>query len=91
MGTYGSFPGAKRPVRETNHSPPTSAEVKNDGVIPPLPLMSSWHNAELSKHRENNLVLETKNYAYIKQQVELTALLNGSFVTKAWHILRVRM
>jgi hypothetical protein len=28
MGTEGSFPGVKRPGREVNHSPPTSAEVK---------------------------------------------------------------
>jgi hypothetical protein len=27
----------KRPVREVNHSPLSSAEVKNDGAIPPLP------------------------------------------------------
>jgi hypothetical protein len=28
MGTGGSFPGVKRPGREADHSPPTSAEVK---------------------------------------------------------------
>jgi hypothetical protein len=28
MGTGGSFPGLKRPGREDDHSPPTSAEVK---------------------------------------------------------------
>jgi hypothetical protein len=28
MGTGGSFPGVKRPRREADHSPPTSAEVK---------------------------------------------------------------
>jgi hypothetical protein len=25
--------------------PPSSAEVKNGGAIPPLPHMSSWHSA----------------------------------------------
>jgi hypothetical protein len=30
-------PGAKRPGREADHSPPSSAEVKNGGAIPPLP------------------------------------------------------
>jgi hypothetical protein len=30
---------------EANHSPPSSAEVKNGGAISPLPLMSSWHCA----------------------------------------------
>jgi hypothetical protein len=29
MGTRGSFPGVKRPGRETDHSSPSSAEVKN--------------------------------------------------------------
>jgi hypothetical protein len=28
-GTRGSFPGVKRPVREADHSLPSSAEVKN--------------------------------------------------------------
>jgi hypothetical protein len=28
MGTRGSLPGAKRPGRESDHSPPSSAEVK---------------------------------------------------------------
>jgi hypothetical protein len=28
--------GVKRPVRETDHSPPTNAVVKNGGAIPPL-------------------------------------------------------
>jgi hypothetical protein len=31
--------------READHLPPFSAEVKNVGVIPPLPHMSSWHIA----------------------------------------------
>jgi hypothetical protein len=30
-------PGTKRPGREADHSPPSSAQVKNDGAIPPLP------------------------------------------------------
>jgi hypothetical protein len=28
VGIRGSFPGVKRPGREANHSPPSSAEVK---------------------------------------------------------------
>jgi hypothetical protein len=46
-------PRLKRPGREADHSPPSSAEVKNGGAIPPLPYMSSWHSAELIKHRDN--------------------------------------
>jgi hypothetical protein len=29
MGTRGSFPGVNRPGREADHSPPSSAEVRN--------------------------------------------------------------
>jgi hypothetical protein len=36
--------GVKRPGHEANYSPPSSAEVKNSGAIPPLPHMSSWHS-----------------------------------------------
>jgi hypothetical protein len=36
--------GVKRPGREVDHSSSSSAEVKNGGAIPPLPLTSSWHN-----------------------------------------------
>jgi hypothetical protein len=38
-------PGVKRLGREADHSPPSSAEVKNDGAIPTLPHMSSRHSA----------------------------------------------
>jgi hypothetical protein len=37
--------GLKRQGREADHSPPSSAEVKNDGAIPPHPHMSAWHSA----------------------------------------------
>jgi hypothetical protein len=39
------FLGVKRPGREVDHSPPSSADVRNDGVILPLPGISSWHSA----------------------------------------------
>jgi hypothetical protein len=38
-------PGVNRQKREFNQSPPSSAEVKNGGAIPPLPRMSSWRDA----------------------------------------------
>jgi hypothetical protein len=41
----GLFHWGKSAGHETDRSPPSSAEVKNDGAIPPLPDMSSWHNA----------------------------------------------
>jgi hypothetical protein len=33
----GSFPGGKAARRGAHHSPPSSAEVRNSGAIPPLP------------------------------------------------------
>jgi hypothetical protein len=53
MGTKGSFPGVKRPGREADHSPPSSAEVKE---CVELYLQShntpSWRGAQL-KHRDS--------------------------------------
>jgi hypothetical protein len=40
MGTGGYFPGGK--AAEADHSSPSSTEVKNDGVIPPLHHTPSW-------------------------------------------------
>jgi hypothetical protein len=46
VGTGGSFPkGNATRGGEADHSPPSSAEVKNDGAVPPLPRMSLWHSA----------------------------------------------
>jgi hypothetical protein len=39
MATGGSFTGVKRQGREADDSPPSSAEVKNGGAIPPFPQM----------------------------------------------------
>jgi hypothetical protein len=33
VDTEGSFPGVKRPGREADHSPPSSADVKNGGAL----------------------------------------------------------
>jgi hypothetical protein len=43
----------ERPGREADHSPPSSAEVKNSRAIPSLPHASSWRGAWLLKHRNN--------------------------------------
>jgi hypothetical protein len=37
MGTEGFFPGVKRPERETDHSPPTSAEVRKMWIYTSAP------------------------------------------------------
>jgi hypothetical protein len=39
--TQGRLP----PGREANHSPPPSADVVNDGAVPPLAHVSSWRGA----------------------------------------------
>jgi hypothetical protein len=42
----GLFPwGVKQQGLEADHSPPTSAEVKNGGPIPRLPHTSSWRGS----------------------------------------------
>jgi hypothetical protein len=38
-------PGVKRQGREADHSPPTSAEVKEMWIIYPLPHTLSWRSA----------------------------------------------
>jgi hypothetical protein len=38
-------PVINRPGCEADHSPPSSAEVKNGGVMPPLSYTSPWHGA----------------------------------------------
>jgi hypothetical protein len=48
IGTRGSFPGG-----EADHIPPSSAELKNGGAMPPLPHTSSWHPLQLIIHRSH--------------------------------------
>jgi hypothetical protein len=43
--TGGDSAEVKRSKREADYGPPSSAEVKNDGAIFPLPHLSSWHSA----------------------------------------------
>jgi hypothetical protein len=38
------FLGIKPPGREADHSPPSSAKVKNGGAMPPFPHVSSCHS-----------------------------------------------
>jgi hypothetical protein len=52
-----------RSEREADHSPTSSAVVKNEGSITPLPYTSSWRGAELVKNREtSHLTLSTWLY-----------------------------
>jgi hypothetical protein len=45
VGIPGCFPRVNRLRRETDHLPPSSAEVKNGGPIPSLPHKSWWYGA----------------------------------------------
>jgi hypothetical protein len=47
LGYYPTGTGVEPQRREADHSPPSSAEVKNGGAIPPLPYVSSWRSAYL--------------------------------------------
>jgi hypothetical protein len=76
MGTMGSFSGVKRKGREADPSPPSSAELKKSGAIPQLSHMSSWHNAELIKHRDNFKIFPSR-----------TDLVIGTLLNKVTKIL----
>jgi hypothetical protein len=43
LSAAGSFPGIKRPGRETGHPPSSCVKVKKYGATSALPRMSSWH------------------------------------------------
>jgi hypothetical protein len=45
LGTGGTFPGSTAAGVEADHSPSSSAEIKIDGAIDPLPNTSSWRGA----------------------------------------------
>jgi hypothetical protein len=53
VGTGNIFPGLQRQEHEADHSPPSSAEIKNRGAIPQFPHMSSRPGAYLCKCRGN--------------------------------------
>jgi hypothetical protein len=61
--TRGSFPGVKQPGRESNHSPPPSAKVKECmELYLHSPNMPSWHGVQL-KNAQGQLYL----YLYLYQ------------------------
>jgi hypothetical protein len=61
--SYPTVPGVfsrgrvKQQGNEADHSPPSCAEAKKSGAIPPLPHTSSWYNAWLIEHRGNVTLL----------------------------------
>jgi hypothetical protein len=75
-------PGVNRPEREDGHSPPSSAEVKNDGATLLLFHMSSWHSVLLIKHRDSF------NFTYTSYK-KLTPRLPSQFCLRMTLALRV--
>jgi hypothetical protein len=53
MGTGGFSSGVMRPGRETDHSPPTSAEVKKTWIYTSAPPYAFMSYAYLVEHRDN--------------------------------------
>jgi hypothetical protein len=49
IGTGGSSAGHKKAGKWTDHSPPSSDEIKKSGSVPPLPHTSSWRGSQLIK------------------------------------------
>jgi hypothetical protein len=89
MGTRGLSLGIKRPVRETDHSPPSSAEVKNAWSYTSTPqyVLMTWC---LVKHRNNFTFYEgvTKSFRtglleWELQMVQLSAT-RCSFIAILW-------
>jgi hypothetical protein len=57
MSTGAISSGVKRPWREADHSPPTSAKVKINWSIKPLCSYALWHGPLWVKHRDNFNIL----------------------------------
>jgi hypothetical protein len=73
MGTGGSFPGGKaRPGRDADHSPPSSAEVKNEWELYLLsPHVPPWRVAGQLYFTED-APLETKIMYYVCKLCQVT-------------------
>jgi hypothetical protein len=88
MGTRGSFPGVKRPGRVADHSPPSTAEVKEwVELYLHSPDMPSWRGAQLKKKHRDNFTFTLSRV--LLQKLTVTQLVKkfpdfdgtGSFIT----------
>jgi hypothetical protein len=86
-------PGVKWPGRETDNSPPSSAEVKNGGLIPTLPHTSPWNNVSLIKHSDilTFAFLQYSSSSHQKLTVYLGVLLIYLATLLVAHIIQHRM
>jgi hypothetical protein len=70
--------GVKRPRRIADHSPPSSAEIKNDGAIPPLPILGQLHLFTICFNILNLCIMSTERmYAF-----DMVLTLNGDCFAK---------
>jgi hypothetical protein len=67
--------GVKRVKSEADHSPPSSAEVKNGGAIPPLPRMSSWHSGYKLSTGKTLLLFGVALYNCEKSSLQLAIII----------------
>jgi hypothetical protein len=49
---------------DADHSSPSSAEVKNNGAMPPLPHTASWRGVQLIKYKDNFMPSIRKRHNY---------------------------
>jgi hypothetical protein len=76
----------KRAGLETDYTPPCSAQVKSGGTVDSLPHISSWHGAQLIKHRENvTFVINISYYTASNGQLFVKGLERGMYT---WPNLR---
>jgi hypothetical protein len=62
---WGFFSWEEGQGREADHSPPSSADVKNGRVIPPLLHTSSWHGALINQAQGQFLPYHHTTWRYI--------------------------
>jgi hypothetical protein len=74
-------PGVKRQGRESEHSPPTSGEIKSCGYAPQLPHTPSRPGVEIMKHMDIFTFFLLLLHAYLLPH--LITRFTGSVVVKA--------
>jgi len=93
MGTGGGVysPEVKRPVRETDHSPPFSAEVKNSCSYTTIhPICFLWCGALLSKGATLPLPLTVQKQLVFEEAFLFNRNTKLNQSVKEWRTTRVR-
>jgi hypothetical protein len=74
MGSAGSSPGLKRQESEADHSPPSSAEVKNGGDISPPHPPTRLHGAVLNYMSRDIFTFNVMLFNYLRQHWRFVAV-----------------